>query len=251
MTQARPSLETVNRLSLRAASPSPGCPSGACPRGQGPEEALRGHPGLGSPTRPRIFWEAGGHLHTWISFLQVSFSTAGRSLSESKIPAAASSQLLLPKKEKEKSQDREKDKDKGRGPKQVPRPPKWQAVPRHPGVTLPEAAEGEGPPARSCFLSRGTRGVSGFSLAATGIVSTSPSAQAIWVLAGRAGRQAPVGGREQFLCLPGAQSPRAIARHGAVLAAAASQPSLLRGLQGYGSAWPGTLPSLPHPGLLS
>uniref|UniRef100_A0A8D0Q223 Cilia and flagella associated protein 46 n=1 Tax=Sus scrofa TaxID=9823 RepID=A0A8D0Q223_PIG len=98
---------------------------------------------------------------------QVSFSTAGRSLSESKIPAAASSQLLLPKKEKEKSQDREKDKDKGRGPKQVPCPPKWQAVPRHPGVTVPEAAEGEGPPARSCFLSRGTRGVSGFSLAAT------------------------------------------------------------------------------------
>ncbi|XP_047615394.1 cilia- and flagella-associated protein 46 isoform X9 [Phacochoerus africanus] len=53
---------------------------------------------------------------------QVSFSTAGRSLSESKIPTAASSQLLLPKKEKEKSQDREKDKDKGRGPKQLHSP---------------------------------------------------------------------------------------------------------------------------------
>ncbi|XP_072828265.1 cilia- and flagella-associated protein 46 isoform X4 [Vicugna pacos] len=53
---------------------------------------------------------------------QVSLSTAGKSISESKILAAASSHLLLPKKEKEKSKDKdkEKDKDRGRDPKQRP-----------------------------------------------------------------------------------------------------------------------------------
>ena len=56
-------------------------------------------------------------------FSQVSFSTAGKSTSESRISATASSHLLLPKKEKEKSRDRdkEKDKDRGRDPKQVNR----------------------------------------------------------------------------------------------------------------------------------
>nr|XP_025129616.1 cilia- and flagella-associated protein 46 isoform X5 [Bubalus bubalis] len=61
---------------------------------------------------------------------QVSFSTAGKSTSESRISAVASSHLLLPKKEKEKSRDRdkdkirdkEKDKDKGRDPKQFQSP---------------------------------------------------------------------------------------------------------------------------------
>ncbi|XP_010857855.1 PREDICTED: protein CFAP46, partial [Bison bison bison] len=61
---------------------------------------------------------------------QVSFSTAGKSTSESRISAVASSHLLLPKKEKEKSRDRdkekirdkEKDKDKGRDPKQSQSP---------------------------------------------------------------------------------------------------------------------------------
>ncbi|XP_043331937.1 cilia- and flagella-associated protein 46 [Cervus canadensis] len=61
---------------------------------------------------------------------QVSFSTAGKSTSESRISATASSHLLLPKKEKEKSRDRdkdkirdkEKDKDKGRDPKQFQSP---------------------------------------------------------------------------------------------------------------------------------
>nr|XP_020735663.1 cilia- and flagella-associated protein 46 [Odocoileus virginianus texanus] len=54
---------------------------------------------------------------------QVSFSTAGKSTSESRISATASSHLL-PKKEKEKSRDRdkEKDKDKGRDPKQFQSP---------------------------------------------------------------------------------------------------------------------------------
>ena len=57
-------------------------------------------------------------------FSQVSFSTAGKSTSESRISAVASSHLLLPKKEKEKSRDRdkEKDRDKGRDPKQVTAP---------------------------------------------------------------------------------------------------------------------------------
>ena len=59
-------------------------------------------------------------------FSQVSFSTAGKSSSESRISAVASSHLLLPKKEKEKSRDRDKDKirdkDKGRDPKQVTAP---------------------------------------------------------------------------------------------------------------------------------
>ncbi|XP_027384270.1 cilia- and flagella-associated protein 46 isoform X1 [Bos indicus x Bos taurus] len=55
---------------------------------------------------------------------QVSFSTAGKSTSESRISAVASSHLLLPKKEKEKSRDRdkEKDRDKGRDPKQFQSP---------------------------------------------------------------------------------------------------------------------------------
>ncbi|KAB0347365.1 hypothetical protein FD754_012222 [Muntiacus muntjak] len=57
---------------------------------------------------------------------QVSFSTAGKSTSESRISATASSHLLLPKKEKEKSRDRDKDKirdkDKGRDPKQFQSP---------------------------------------------------------------------------------------------------------------------------------
>ncbi|CAN0555915.1 unnamed protein product [Rangifer tarandus platyrhynchus] len=59
---------------------------------------------------------------------QVSFSTAGKSTSESRISATASSHLLLPKKEKEESRDRDKDKmrdkdkDKGRGPKQFQSP---------------------------------------------------------------------------------------------------------------------------------
>ena len=65
-------------------------------------------------------------------FSQVSFSTAGKSTSESRISAVASSHLLLPKKEKEKSRDRDKDKirdkkdkDKGRDPKQVTVPSGW------------------------------------------------------------------------------------------------------------------------------
>ncbi|KAI4530357.1 hypothetical protein MG293_019246 [Ovis ammon polii] len=61
---------------------------------------------------------------------QVSFSTAGKSSSESRISGVASSHLLLPKKEKEKSRDRDKDKirdkerdkDKGRDPKQFQSP---------------------------------------------------------------------------------------------------------------------------------
>ncbi|KAG5196142.1 hypothetical protein R6Z07F_018059 [Ovis aries] len=61
---------------------------------------------------------------------QVSFSTAGKSSSESRISGVASSHLLLPKKEKEKSRDRDKDKirdkerdkDKGRDPKQFQGP---------------------------------------------------------------------------------------------------------------------------------
>ncbi|XP_055280347.1 cilia- and flagella-associated protein 46 isoform X2 [Moschus berezovskii] len=51
---------------------------------------------------------------------QVSFSTAGKFTSESKISAVASSHVLLPKKEKEKSRDKEK--DKGRDPKQFQSP---------------------------------------------------------------------------------------------------------------------------------
>ncbi|KAF6107967.1 cilia and flagella associated protein 46 [Phyllostomus discolor] len=43
---------------------------------------------------------------------QVSLATAGRSISESKLPAEASSLFLLPKKEKEKAKDKEKDKEK-------------------------------------------------------------------------------------------------------------------------------------------
>ncbi|KAM5324144.1 cilia- and flagella-associated protein 46 isoform 3-T3 [Glossophaga mutica] len=65
---------------------------------------------------------------------QVSLTTAGRSISESQLPAAASSQVLVPKKEKEKVKDREKvkdkdkekvkdkDKEKGKDPKQPQSP---------------------------------------------------------------------------------------------------------------------------------
>ncbi|KAM8780319.1 LOW QUALITY PROTEIN: cilia- and flagella-associated protein 46 [Rhynchonycteris naso] len=45
---------------------------------------------------------------------QVSLSTAGRSFSESRIPAAGSSLLLLPKKEKGKEEKEEKEKEKGK-----------------------------------------------------------------------------------------------------------------------------------------
>uniref|UniRef100_A0A8C6BQ73 Cilia and flagella associated protein 46 n=1 Tax=Monodon monoceros TaxID=40151 RepID=A0A8C6BQ73_MONMO len=56
---------------------------------------------------------------------QVSLLTAGKSISESRIPAAVSSHSLLLQKEKEKSKDREKDKDKGRASKQVTVPSQW------------------------------------------------------------------------------------------------------------------------------
>lgn len=45
--------------------------------------------------------------------------TAGKSILENKILAAASSRLSLPKKEKEKEKSKDKDREKGRDPKQV------------------------------------------------------------------------------------------------------------------------------------
>lgn len=108
-------------------------------------------------------WEEGNPLllsvlQIRIFFCQVSLLTAGKSISESRIPAAASSHSLLLQKEKEKSKDREKDKDrdknKGRASKQVtvpsrqpgsapaaleaPRPRGWAAE----GRAVPAALSG-------------------------------------------------------------------------------------------------------------
>ncbi|XP_023492381.2 cilia- and flagella-associated protein 46 isoform X4 [Equus caballus] len=57
---------------------------------------------------------------------QVSLLTAGKSILENKILAAASSRLSLPKKEKEKEKSKDKDREKGRDPKQyqIPSPSK-------------------------------------------------------------------------------------------------------------------------------
>ncbi|KAF5914545.1 hypothetical protein HPG69_010817 [Diceros bicornis minor] len=69
---------------------------------------------------------------------QVSLLTAGKSISESKIPAAASSHLLLTKREKEKEKERSNDKDaeKGRDQKQCQTP-----VPRKQPEDLPASIE--------------------------------------------------------------------------------------------------------------
>ncbi|XP_016061813.1 PREDICTED: cilia- and flagella-associated protein 46 [Miniopterus natalensis] len=53
---------------------------------------------------------------------QVSLLTVGKSVSESKVPTTASSNLLLPKKEKEKAKDRDRSKDSKQG--QTPAPSK-------------------------------------------------------------------------------------------------------------------------------
>lgn len=93
-----------------------------------------GHGRLTHPSGLSI-WEEGGNgslflvLPIFISFPQVSLSTAGKSFSESKIPTATSSNLLLPKKEKEKVKDRDRDREKSKDPKQV-MVPEVQAGPR-------------------------------------------------------------------------------------------------------------------------
>ncbi|XP_036907145.1 cilia- and flagella-associated protein 46 [Sturnira hondurensis] len=73
---------------------------------------------------------------------QVSLTTAGKSISESKLPAAASSQLLLPKKEKEKVKDKDKEKvkDKDREKGKDLKQPQTPVLSREPGE-VPESVE--------------------------------------------------------------------------------------------------------------
>lgn len=112
---------TSSRVALTPHPRVPDCPS----RGR------RGHPCTRLTSRATqadrpsdlSVREEGGNgcvilmLPIFISFPQISLSTAGKSFSESKILTAASSNLLL-KKEKEKVKDR--DREKSKDPKQVP-----------------------------------------------------------------------------------------------------------------------------------
>nr|XP_031529914.1 cilia- and flagella-associated protein 46 [Vicugna pacos] len=134
VAQVRSSSETLHCSLCGADEPFltvHGLPPAVCP--PGPEPTLGGLLAWPLPSFGHPHLRSKGAGGGWgplsvpnvanLDFIsQVSLSTAGKSISESKILAAASSHLLLPKKEKEKSKDKdkEKDKDRGRDPKQRP-----------------------------------------------------------------------------------------------------------------------------------